>query len=156
MNPPIVFFYVTPRPAYTLEKVYKPPQNECDYIIKLNAAGYPTSIFEAKCPSSTVKQLKSCILLFRGWDRLVTKDEFIDQDVFALVWWNKELCEKDLSMAITCFTKVFDLQSTKSGIVTRSMSRMLDKGFICPPESQEYLGGTFEDSGGENSMDISE
>lgn len=152
MNLPKIEIYVTPYSIgdLSLEKnvfdktrgIYKPPQDECDIIIRLQKAGYSPTI-NAVTPCDKVAASSVCGFAYcLGGERFYSTKEVIEKPIFALIWFQKEIPERDLEIISTYFAEFFGINPVGRRIVTRHNKYLLDNGCFDPPALLPQLSGT--------------
>jgi hypothetical protein len=119
-----------------MDKHYKPPQYQCDFINHLDSAGFFPTVNSLEQPRSSQLLSTSGLFFLYEDQRLVRIDEWKGEKVLCLQWYNDPLTKDQLDTIKGYCAPFYGLGQHKS-FVSQKEKELLDRKCMLPPPVNE-------------------
>lgn len=133
MNHPRFIVFVDPRPLECMDRFYKPPQEQCDFIKHLLDHDFQPQINSTH--QLSVKEIREmCGLVYLAESKsLLRTDQYEGGKVLCLQWYNERISTYDLETVRQFCMPFYGLGKHKS-YFSRREQELLDEGCLLPTE----------------------
>lgn len=136
-------FFVTPRPISLFDTIYIPPKTETDIIKRIIELGYAPIVDSSRdCSREFALSAPQSLLWIEGNGKFIEPKDYISGRIFLIIYWPEKISSQQYIAASFYFGKLLDMQEAAKGLLTRSVSRLLDGDLFKSTGGNKCIGGS--------------